>query len=65
MRQTVTPPTVCERHSLPTGEAHFNSSQDPLLYFNVLLLSQQFEAVSYPHPSPLTPHLPFVFSAGH
>lgn len=51
----------------PTGEAHFNSSQDPLLYFNVLLLSQQFEAVSYPHPSPLTPH-PLsltLFSAGH
>ena len=30
-----------------TGEAHFNSSQAPLLYFTVLLLSQQFEAVSH------------------
>lgn len=45
----------------PAGEAHFNSSQVPLLYFNVLLLSQQFEAVSsqslYP-TSPLPPHSP-------
>lgn len=29
-----------------SGEAHFNATQNPHLYFQVLLLSQQFESVS-------------------
>ena len=28
-----------------TGESHFNAAQNPHLYFQVLLLSQQFESV--------------------
>ena len=31
----------------PTGEAHFNAYQKPLLYFQVLFLTGQFEAVSF------------------
>lgn len=29
-----------------TGEDHFNASQNPYLYFQVLILTAQFEAVS-------------------
>ena len=36
------------------GEAHFNAYQKPLLYFQVLFLTGQFEAVSKHHASNLT-----------
>lgn len=53
---------------LTPGEAYFNASQVPMLYFTVLLLSQQFEAVrslftfSLPHllPSPFFPFIMYV-----
>ena len=33
--------------SLCVGESHFNAHQQPYIYFTVLLLTLQFEAVSY------------------
>ena len=36
----------CTRCMYVTGEDHFNASQNPYLYFQVLILTAQFEAVS-------------------